>query len=81
MIGINRPAVRPHLGIVASDLCALQVAVVVALTDALKVVEVEEQFRVAFVRLDVVNDRRVVTCAPAPQEYAAAFVLASVAVP
>lgn len=81
MLGVNRPAVRSDLCIVSPDLCALQVAVVVPLTDALKVVDVEEQFWIALVRLDVVNDRRVVTRATAPQEHATAFVLTSVAVP
>jgi hypothetical protein len=46
-----------------------------------KIVQIKEQFWVALVRLDVVDDSRVVTRAPAPQKHAAAFVLAYIAVP
>lgn len=53
----------------------------VALADALEVVEIEEQGEVAFVRLDVMHDRRPISGSPAPQGHATAAMLALVVVP
>lgn len=56
MLRVSRPSVAAYSRAVASALALLLVSVVDVLCDALEVVGIEEEGRIALVRYDVVND-------------------------
>ena len=80
MLWINRPTIVTDLGVISQRLAALNVARVTRPANRLQVVQVIEQIEVAFVRLQMVNDRAVAPSSPGRQHLAAAFVLASIPV-
>ena len=77
MIGVDGPTIWPYRNIKAPIFNDLNNSAVVHPADALQVVDVKEQIRVAFVGLEVVNHGRVWLLDAAGQDHAAAFVLAA----
>lgn len=81
MVGVDRPTICAYRNIKAPIFNDLNNSAVMHPADALQVVDVKEQIRVAFVGLEVVNHGRVWLLDAACQDYAAAFVLAAKGIP
>ena len=80
VLWVDRPTIVANLSVITQRLAALNVATVARPANRLQVVQVIEQVKVAFVWLQVVNDRAVAPSSPGRQHFAATFMLASIPV-